>query len=512
MLASSPELQVLLKTLGFNAQHNENLKLFLSQLTYTQALNDALFKFLESLGYQGELNEKLKLWELANYPMFTGVTVTTPPYLNPALLIVGNQIQTAFVGGVYSYSSAVTETVFQYTINGVAQSPTYVLQSGDTVAAAEVRLTATGISPYQVIYAEPTAITDFNYSTSDFEFVVPAGTADTTSPVLSLPSATATSITLMDISVTTDETPGTLYYVVTASSTAPTGVQVKAGQDHTGAAGLNNGSYAVSTTGAQSYTGVTYATGTGRYIYFMHEDLAGNKSNVVSSGPFGLNNTITYLGETGNTGNGSATITVDLTPLSLQDGDYVLLDILTASNAARTCSPSTSGYTAITTKIDANGSSHDSASHQHYKFMTGTPDTSVVINTPGSSGTAHIARVRAYRNVNQTTPLDIAAVSTSGVNTVLANGGSVTPVTDNALIVVCGAGARINTTTDLYTSSDLANFTSDQHSVNTYNALWGIGHKLWHTGDGAFDVAVFANATGVSGNSWGCKVITLRPA
>lgn len=220
---------------------------------------------------------------------------------------------------------------------------------------------------------------------------------------------------------------------------------------------------------------------------------------------------VVYLDETGNTGPGNATITVNLTPLSLQSGDLVVVFIGTAHISARICAMSSAGYTAIGTKVDGNGSANDSSSHIFFKSMGGSPDTSVVVASSGSSGVAHVVRVRAYRSVNGT-PIDVTGVASIGANTVAANPNAITPVTDNALIVAFGVGARASGPTDTYASADLANFTTDQYTNGSYNAVWGIGHKVWRTGDGAFNAAAWTGATGTTGDSWGAKAFALRPA
>ena len=112
------------------------------------------------------------------------------------------------------------------------------------------------------------------------------GGGDTTAPTLTSPSGTGGALTCSG-SVTTDEGNGTLYAVVTASATAPSKSQVKAGQDHTGTAALRTHSQAVSSTGSKSVPSGSVTSGT-RYFHFMHEDAAGNQSAVVTSSSFSV--------------------------------------------------------------------------------------------------------------------------------------------------------------------------------------------------------------------------------
>lgn len=73
------------------------------------------------------------------------ITVNTPPSFNTALLYIGQTIGAARVAG--SYSSALgtpSEGTITYTVNGVSQSGSYVIQAGDTVVASVVQLKLDG--------------------------------------------------------------------------------------------------------------------------------------------------------------------------------------------------------------------------------------------------------------------------------------------------------------------------------------------------------------------------------
>lgn len=111
-----------------------------------------------------------------------------------------------------------------------------------------------------------------------------AGGGDTTAPTLSSPTGTGGTGTCSG-TVSTDEGNGTLYAVATASATAPSAAQVKAGQDHTGSAALRVVSQAVSATGVQTVASGACSAGT-RYLHYMHEDAAANQSTVSSSASF----------------------------------------------------------------------------------------------------------------------------------------------------------------------------------------------------------------------------------
>jgi lysophospholipase L1-like esterase len=109
---------------------------------------------------------------------------------------------------------------------------------------------------------------------------------DVTAPVLSSPVGTATGETTATIGATTDEGNGTLYGVVTTSSTQPSAAQIKAGQTHTGAAAPFGGSTSVGSTGAKTINATGLTASTAYYAHLMHEDTATNQSNRVTSAQF----------------------------------------------------------------------------------------------------------------------------------------------------------------------------------------------------------------------------------
>jgi hypothetical protein len=216
------------------------------------------------------------------------IVVETPPTLDPGKMLVGLQIGGAFVSGVYSHPvDTVAEGSPVFYIDAVQVPSTHVMVAGNTSARAEVALTSLSNPVPQ--YAATAVVTIIDYThvnpiaNNSFDFEIPAGTGDAAAPVLSSPTAAATSATTANLSVTTDEGNGTLYVVGTASATAPTAAQVKLGQDHTGAAADAAGSTAVAAAGVLTGSAGGLTPSSTRYIHFMQEDAGGNQSAVVSS-------------------------------------------------------------------------------------------------------------------------------------------------------------------------------------------------------------------------------------
>lgn len=110
--------------------------------------------------------------------------------------------------------------------------------------------------------------------------------ADTTAPILTSAVGTATGSTTATVGATTDEANGTMYVVVTTSNTQPSIAQIKAGQNHTGAAAAYASSQAISTTGAKTFSATGLTSSTTYYAHLVHTDSAANDSNRITSASF----------------------------------------------------------------------------------------------------------------------------------------------------------------------------------------------------------------------------------
>lgn len=104
------------------------------------------------------------------------IQITTGASLDPALMLVGNQIGSAYVAGTYpAYNgNAVSESAVVYRVDDVVALPTYVLQAGDLVGQAEITLAATGADNL-TYFSGISGITDFSFVLSDLEWTVPPG-------------------------------------------------------------------------------------------------------------------------------------------------------------------------------------------------------------------------------------------------------------------------------------------------------------------------------------------------
>lgn len=104
----------------------------------------------------------------------------------------------------------------------------------------------------------------------------------------SLTSVTAINIeaTETDVVIVTDKISGTAYVVISTSSTQPTSVQIKAGQDHTGASAVASGNASVVAFNVYIRNLGTLTSGNTYYAHAIQTDSSANDSNIVSTAAF----------------------------------------------------------------------------------------------------------------------------------------------------------------------------------------------------------------------------------
>jgi len=212
-------------------------------------------------------------------------------------------------------------------------------------------------------------------------------------------------------------------------------------------------------------------------------------------------------------GNSTMSLTAGLSggiASSVSDGDFVIAVFATGGVADRTLSitDGTNPYTLIGSELYADDT-NDSNLRVCYKFVSG--DTSVTFGPTGASGEPGLTGVYVFRNVNQTTPLDVSAVTATGTNSLNPNPPSITPVTSGAFIVAIGASGTRNTGQAFVTPSDLTAFV-DNNREDTYGVAFGIGHKNdWSSGE--FDPAAWVHDSVASTSyAWTAITVALRPA
>jgi hypothetical protein len=192
-------------------------------------------------------------------------------------------------------------------------------------------------------------------------------------------------------------------------------------------------------------------------------------------------------------------------------GDLVVILVSAAS---------ASGYAPTTLAISSwsngtfranTGVTNYSYQQYSYKFMGGTPDTSITIPSSGNARNAQRWAVHVFRGVDSTTPLDgVTPAFASGTASGRPNPSSVTPNTAGAWILWMGASAAgagtLFTAPTGFTTNWLGDTTPD-----TYDVMDGFGYYTgWTTG--AYDpAAITAGGTTGSTDSWVAQTIVLKP-
>jgi hypothetical protein len=193
---------------------------------------------------------------------------------------------------------------------------------------------------------------------------------------------------------------------------------------------------------------------------------------------------------------------------AVSPGDLVIAAFGTGSTADRTLAI-TSGYTLIGSEQYANDT-FDTNLRCAYKFMGATPDTTTTFGPTGSTSDAGAMAVYVFRGVDPTTPLDVAAVQATALNTSRVVPPDITPSTVGAFPVVIGAAAH-NGGTDTFTSSDLTDFRTVGGN-DTNDVTLGIGHQdNWSSGATNFATWGHSQADSTS-FCWAATTIALRPA
>lgn len=428
------------------------------------------------------------------------IQITTAGYLDTARMLVGEVLQDAYVPGVYpNYNgNAVSETAVDYTVDGSPAIGTYVLQSGDLVAQPEITISAATADDL-TYFGAITNITDFTFTPTDLEWVVPAGAG---APTLSSPVDAANGGTAATGSVTTDGTDGTLYWVVTQSLTSPTKAQVKAGQDHTGAAAADAGSQVVSGSGVQNLSpapsGLTSET---FYVtHYMHENASALQSNVASGDGFTTADiTAPTLSSPVDAANGASASTGSV---DTNEANGTLYWVVTTSTTSPSAAQVKAGQDHLGAAAAASGSQSVSS--------TGTQNLSPAPSSLAATTTYYTHFMHEDAAGNQST------VSSADGFTTTASGSAASVVQIVKAYQNTANDANISGTTPIVVGSDTnravlavvcyaasANSTNTSGSTATLggNAMTKIGGTSENGSGRRPRIAIFALASPTSGSS-----------
>jgi hypothetical protein len=232
-------------------------------------------------------------------------------------------------------------------------------------------------------------------------------------------------------------------------------------------------------------------------------------SMVIDPYRFGVAAGIEYVGGKVTLHTGSAVISLtDLTgglAASPSVGDLIIVSFGGGGAGDQALSVTTAGYIEVAEPyaddtVDANMS-------VNYKISDG--DTSVTLNNSGTESQPVVSGVEVWRGVDPVTPMDVAAVTATGINTGRPNPGAITPSTEGAIVVVVGLGTNFGATLAVFTTTELSNFLSVA-GAGSNNSVIGVGSFEWTSG--AFDPATFGGGSTGGNSSWVAVTMALRPA
>lgn len=215
---------------------------------------------------------------------------------------------------------------------------------------------------------------------------------------------------------------------------------------------------------------------------------------------------LSYVGSATATGN-SANYNVDLTSVSMQQGDIVIVVTGFASTTDQDPGVSTAGYTEMA-DLYSNGTTQDANFSVNYKIMGASPDLSVTCNGSFSTTFGSVCIAYVWRGENQTTPFDVASTTATGTGANAPDCPSITPVTPGAVVICTGLTATPATDATVTAPAGYTNQVDIGVDPGTA-AIVGIASKDWNSG--AEDPAVWTTWTVGSAGSYAALTLALRP-
>lgn len=140
----------------------------------------------------------------------------------------------------------------------------------------------------------------------------------------------------------------------------------------------------------------------------------------------------------------------------------------------------------------------------YYKFMGGTPDTSVDMPETGTLARAGAVTIQVFRGVASSI-FDVTTTTAQSDNYGRPDPASITPSSPESLIVVVGGASHDS----IFTNSQLSNFISTT-GTDTYSASIGSGTYTWTSG--SFNPSEYGGGSISALYAWCAVTMALRPA
>jgi hypothetical protein len=220
---------------------------------------------------------------------------------------------------------------------------------------------------------------------------------------------------------------------------------------------------------------------------------------------------ISFIGGASGGAPNGADITLDLSGLSMQEGDLILVahEDPSSIDEAMARRIRSTGFTPIADLFSTD--TQKSNLGVYYGFVGATPPTSVVtagtlVTTSGVSAAAMV-----FRGVDRTRPMAVAPTTATGIDSVLANPPSITPGVSGAWVVAIGGGGHLGGAVVTYGLPTGYTTNAQSGSGNDTNqSVIGMGYKS--TPSGTEDPGAFTFSAADSVNyAWCAVTVALRP-
>lgn len=147
----------------------------------------------------------------------------------------------------------------------------------------------------------------------------------------------------------------------------------------------------------------------------------------------------------------------------------------------------------------------------YWKKMGATPDASFNCSSTGTADNAGVVAVHVWRNLDTTTPIDVANTTLAAINSVIPDPPAITPATNGAIILVTACGGHVAGNNATFTASYLSNFLTIGRD-DVFDATIGLGSIQWTSGASYNPAAWTFSTTDSTGYSNISASIALRPA
>ncbi len=210
------------------------------------------------------------------------------------------------------------------------------------------------------------------------------------------------------------------------------------------------------------------------------------------------------------TANATATsVTIDYSSISTQSGDVAIVAVSGTNSTASY--PSTSGWTNV--DFVKGNDTRDGSVSVAYRVLDGT-ETSVTAPVNNSFGGAAIILV--FRNIDQTTPLDVTHTTQTTIDTNNAVTAAITPSNDSTIVCLMGASSEADSSSVTVVNSSLDEvFAEGVTGISGVTTFVAAGYAEDQAGGSTFASTTFTASnvdTIVGRQSAGAVTLALRKA